>query len=290
MQQRFIGQHPVSPIGLGAMPMSIEGRPDEARSIRTLHAAMDAGITLIDTADAYYRAGELPGHNEELIAKALKTYSGDTGAVLVATKGGHYRSADGGWPVDGRPGQLIEAAKASRSRLGVEAIGLYQLHRPDPGVPFAESIGALQQLLDEGVILAAGVSNVNSEQISQARTLLGRDLVSVQNQFSPVFRDSAEQLWLCTKLGMAFLPWRPLGGLTYDRDDAAIEPFAAMARRHQVSTAALILAWLLSQGPNVIPIPGSTRPETILDSLSSVGVQLSDEEVKALDRSAADAR
>jgi len=285
MPQRYIGTHPVSPIGLGAMPMSIEGRPDQARSVRTIHAALDAGITLIDTADAYYRAGEPPGHNEELIAKALKTYPGDTSAVLVATKGGHYRSADGGWPVDGRPRRLIDAAKASCSRLGVEAIGLYQFHRPDPDVPFAESIGALRQLLDEGVILAAGVSNVDAEQITEARILLGRDLVSVQNQFSPTFREGAETLFVCAELGLAFLPWRPLGGLSYDRDDVAIAPFAAMAERHRVSTAAMILAWLQAQGPNVIPIPGSTRPETILDSLSSVGVRLSEDELAALDSS-----
>lgn len=282
MQQRLIGQRSVSAIGLGAMPMSIEGRPPAERSIRTIHAAIDAGVRLIDTADAYYRAGEQPGHNEELIAAALKGYPA-SGEVLVATKGGHYRSADGDWPVDGRPQHLIAAAKASCRRLGVEAIGLYQLHRPDPSVEFAESIGALRQLLDEGVIVSAGLSNVDAEQIRQAAALLGSRLVSVQNQLSPAFRSSEDELRLAAELGLAFLPWRPLGGLTYGRDDRLIKPFAELARLREVSPAAVVLAWLLAKGPHVIPIPGSTRPETILDSISSAGLRLSTDELRSLD-------
>src|SRR5215469_10226939 len=140
MQQRSIGGTLVSAIGLGGMPMSIEGRPDEDRSIRTIHAALDAGVTLIDTADAYHLHKGETGHNERLIAKALATYGGDTSGVLVATKGGHLRPGDGSWTLDGSPRHLRAAVEASLKALGVDVIGLYQFHRPDPKVPYAESI------------------------------------------------------------------------------------------------------------------------------------------------------
>ena len=143
MRTRKIGQVIVGAIGLGGMPMSIEGRPDEARSIRTIHAALDAGVTLIDTADAYHQHAGETGHNERLIAKALASYAGDASDVLVATKGGHIRPGDGSWTVDGTPGHLRAAAEASLKARGGDAIGLYQFHRPDPEVPYAESIGAL---------------------------------------------------------------------------------------------------------------------------------------------------
>src|SRR4051812_20895756 len=143
MQNRRIGDVQVSAIGLGGMPMSIEGRPDEDRSIRTIHAALDAGITLIDTADAYHMHADEVGHNESLIARALATYGGDTSSVLVATKGGHLRPGDGSWTINGSPDYLKQACEASLKRLGVDAIGLYQHHRTDPNVPYADSIGAL---------------------------------------------------------------------------------------------------------------------------------------------------
>ena len=151
------------------------------------------------------------GHNEELIARALRSYGGDTSAVLVATKGGHLRPGDGSWTQDGRPEYLKEAAKASARRLGVEAIGLYQFHRPDPTVPYADSVGAIRDLLDEGVIELAGISNANIAQIDEANEILGGRLVSVQNQFSPAFRSSLAELEHCAELGIAFLPWSPLG-------------------------------------------------------------------------------
>src|SRR5882757_7332210 len=148
MRYRPLGNLRVGAIGLGAMPLSIEGRPDEERAVATVHAALDAGVTLLDTADSYHLPGEEPGHNERLVARALATYGGDTADVLVATKGGRGRAADGGWTVTGSPRHLKSAAEASLKRLGVEAIGLYQLHKPDPGIPFEESLGALRELLD----------------------------------------------------------------------------------------------------------------------------------------------
>jgi aryl-alcohol dehydrogenase-like predicted oxidoreductase len=213
LPSRLIGMRSVSAIGLGAMPMSIEGRPDEPRSIATIHAALDAGITLIDTADSYHLLEGEVGHNERLIASALATYDGDTSDVLVATKGGHLRPGDGSWTQDGSAKHIIEAAEASRRALGVEAIDLYQFHRPDPSVHFAESVGALNHLLDEGVILAAGLSNVDTDQIEQAMELTDGRIVSVQNQFSPGFRSSLGELRMCADLGLAFLPYSPLGGI-----------------------------------------------------------------------------
>src|SRR5690242_16481122 len=183
MQQRTIGDVQVSAIGLGGMPMSIEGRPDRQRAIATIHAALDSGVTLIDTADAYHLDRTDVGHNESLIAEALASYGGDTSDVLVATKGGHLRPGDGSWTLDGSPEHLRQACEASLKRLGVEAIGLYQFHRPDPSVPYAESIGGLRDLLDEGKVRMAGISNASPDQIRQAQEILGGRLVSVQNEF-----------------------------------------------------------------------------------------------------------
>src|ERR687890_1832434 len=165
MKQRTIGDIQVSAIGLGGMPMSIEGRPDTARSVATVVAALDAGVTLIDTADAYHLHANEVGHNETLIAQALASWGGDTSGVLVATKGGHLRPGDGSWTLDGRPEYLKRACEASLKRLGVDAIGLYQFHRPDPRVPYADSVGTLRELLDEGKIRLAGISNADVEQI-----------------------------------------------------------------------------------------------------------------------------
>ena len=281
---RTIGDVEVSAIGLGGMPMSIEGRPDEERSIATIHAALDTGITLIDTADAYHLTATDVGHNETLIAKALASYGGDTSNVLVATKGGHLRPGDGSWTQDGSPKHLFEAAEASLKRLGVEAIGLYQFHRPDPRVPYADSIGAIRDLLDAGKIRMAGISNANPEQIKQAQEILGGRLVSVQNQFSPAFRSSEPELELCDALGIAFLPWSPLGGISRAGDLAALHPaFHTLAAELGVSPQRLTLAWMLAKSPYVIPIPGSSRPETIRDSYAAIDLQLTADQVAILD-------
>ncbi|MGW3286419.1 aldo/keto reductase [Streptomyces sp. NPDC001002] len=283
MQTRRIGDVEVSAIGLGGMPMSIEGRPDEARSLATLHAALDVGVTLIDTADAYHRDAHEVGHNETLIAKALASHDRG-GEVLVATKGGHLRPGDGSWTLNGSPEYLKEACEASLRRLGVEAIGLYQFHRPDPKVPYAESVGAIRDLLDEGKIRMAGVSNANPEQIRQANEILGGRLVSVQNQFSPAFRSSEPELELCDELGIAFLPWSPLGGITRASElGSTFGPFARIAEDHGVSPQRVCLAWMLAKSPLVVPIPGSSRPETILDSLAATELELSADELSELD-------
>ncbi|MDN3354679.1 aldo/keto reductase [Actinomadura sp. DC4] len=284
MRTRRIGDVQVSAIGLGGMPMSIEGRPDESRSISAVHAALDAGVTLIDTADAYHVGADEVGHNESLIARALATYGGDTSGVLVATKGGHVRPGDGSWQLDGSPAHLKHACEASLKRLGVEAIGLYQYHRPDPAVPYADSIGALRGLLDEGKIRMAGVSNASPDQIREANEILGGRLVSVQNQFSPAYRDSEAELRLCDVLGIAFLPWSPLGGITSAGDlGAEHSAFSQVAKAHDVSPQQVALAWMLAKSPVVVPIPGSSRPETIRDSAQAAELELSPEEFARLD-------
>ena len=283
MQQRRLGSRTVSVIGLGGMPMSIEGRPDEARSVATIHAALDAGVTLIDTADAYHQFADEVGHNEALIAKALSTYGGSTAEVLVATKGGHLRPGDGSWTVDGTPAHLKAAAKASAHRLGVEAIGLYQFHRPDPRVPYTESVGAIGELLDEGVIQLAGISNATTTQIDQAQRVLGGRLASVQNQFSPAFRTSLVELTHCAALGIAFLPWSPLGGISNAAELAARHhPFQQVAAAHGVSVYQVTLAWELALAPVVIPIPGASRPTSIQDSAAAADLVLTPDELTTL--------
>jgi aryl-alcohol dehydrogenase-like predicted oxidoreductase len=290
MKQRVIGDTSVSAIGLGGMPMSIEGRPDERRSVATIHAALEAGVTLIDTADAYHLAAhDEVGHNEELIAKAVREYSGDTSAVLIATKGGHLRPEAGSWAQNGDPAYLKEAAKASAKRLGVEAIGLYQFHRPDPAVPYADSVGALAELLDEGVIRMAGISNATVDQIREANEVLGGRLASVQNRFSPVFRSSEPELELCDEMGIAFLPWSPLGGIGGAADlGTTAEEFAVLARDRDVTPQVVALAWELAKSDVVVPIPGASRPQSILDSVTAATVKLRPEEVARLDASRPD--
>ncbi|MEU8383140.1 aldo/keto reductase [Streptosporangium sp. NPDC048865] len=284
MQTRRIGDVQVSAIGLGGMPMSIEGRPDEQRSVAAIHAALEAGVTLIDTADAYHVGADEVGHNESLIARAVAGYGGDTSDVLIATKGGHVRPGDGSWTLDGSPDHLRKACDASLARLGVEAIGLYQFHRPDPKVPYAESVGAIRDLLDAGKIRFAGVSNADPDQIRLANEILGGRLVSVQNQFSPSFRSSEPELELCAELGIAFLPWSPLGGISQAGElGSRYAVFADVAREHGVSPQQVCLAWMLAKAPVVIPIPGSSRPETIRDSAGAVDVKLSAEEMARLD-------
>jgi aryl-alcohol dehydrogenase-like predicted oxidoreductase len=275
----------VSAIGLGEMPLSLRGRPDEDQAVRTIHTSLDAGVTLIDTADAYCEGPHDVGHGERLTAKALSTYGGDTSNVIVATKGGHLRHEDGGWYVDGRPEYIKRACEASLKALGVAAIGLYQHHRPDPKVAYADTIGALRELLDEGKIRLAGISNANVEQIKLADDILGGRLASVQNQFAPNFRSSEDELDFTNEQGIAFLPYSPLGGIGNAGDiERKFPAFAELARDRGVSPQQLALAWML-KGGNVIPIPGSSRPQTALASAQAADIALSDDEVARLDAS-----
>jgi aryl-alcohol dehydrogenase-like predicted oxidoreductase len=269
----------VFPIGLGAMPMSLSGRPPEERSIRAIHAALDAGVNLIDTADAYSGDDADVGHNERLIAKALRGRRED---VIVATKAGHTRPG-GAWELDGRPEHIRAACEASLEALETDRIDLYQYHRPDPDVPYAETIGAFKELQDEGKIRWIGISNANVEQIEETRAMV--DLVSVQNQLSLEYPYPLEkgEVELCERHGIAFLPWSPLGGIPKAAEAAgAHDAVNEAARTHGVSPQQVALAWLLSLSPVVIPIPGASRPESIQDSVKAVDLELSHEELHAI--------
>jgi len=285
MQQRRIGSRNVGAIGLGEMPMSIEGRPDEARSIATIHAALESGMTLIDTADAYSLGGDDTGHGELLVASALASWGGDRDSVLVATKAGHVRPGGGAWTVNSDPAYLRSAAEASLRRLGVEAIGLYQYHRPDPKVPYEEAVGVFKELMDEGKALMVGISNANVAQIDIARSVLGEGkLVSVQNQFSPFFRSSEGEMRYCGELGIAFLPWSPFGGIGNGAALGREHPeFGRVASEHGASAHQVVLAWMLAKGEHVIPIPGASRPGSARGSAAAADLKLSEEEVALLD-------
>ena len=284
MQLRQIGEVQVSAIGLGGMPMSIEGRPDRERCVATIHAALEAGITLIDTADAYHLYADDVGHNETLIAEALASYGSATDRVLVATKGGHLRPGNGSWTLNGSPGYLKQACEASLKRLGVEAIGLYQFHRPDPRVPYEDSVGAIRDLLDAGKIQMAGISNANPARIRAAQQILGGRLVSVQNEFSPAFRSSEPELRLCDELGIAFLPWSPLGGISSAAALGTRYPnIQRVADELETTPQQVTLAWMLAKSPVVIPIPGSSRPQTIQASAEAARLRLNPDHIALID-------
>lgn len=275
---RTLADAEVFPIGLGAMPLSLKGRPPEDQAIRTIHAALDAGIDLIDTADAYAYDGHDTGHNERLIAKALR---GRRDGVLVATKGGHTRRGQA-WELDGRPEHIRAACEASLRALDTDRIDLYQFHRPDPEVPYAESIGAFKELRDEGKVRWVGVSNASVEQLDQARGIV--EIVSVQNQLAPNFSSpiAKGEVAYAGEHGLAFLPWSPLGGIGRADGTAAVEPVRRAAAAHDVSPQQVVLAWLLALSPVMIPIPGSSRPETTADSARAAELTLSPEEVDAI--------
>jgi aryl-alcohol dehydrogenase-like predicted oxidoreductase len=276
---RQIAGTDVFPIGLGGMPMSLAGRPPEERSIRTIHAALDAGVNLIDTADAYSVDDTDVGHNERLIAKALR---GRRDGVLVATKGGHTRPG-GAWELDGRPEHIRAACEGSLKALETDRIDLYQYHRPDPTVPYAETIGAFKELQDEGKVRWIGISNANVDQIEEACSIA--DVVSVQNQLSLEYTSpiAKGEVTLCEERGIAFLPWSPLGGIPR-ADEAAGSHGAvrAAAEAHGVSPQQVALAWLLALSPAIIPIPGASRPESIEDSVRAVELELSADELEAI--------
>ena len=289
MEQRSIGNDTVgrvsvSAIGLGAMPLSTkEDRPSHDEAVATVHAALDAGVTLIDTADAYSWDEAEFGHNEALVAAALASYGPGTDDVLVATKGGHTREGRE-WGLDGSPSYLRRACEASLARLGVEAIGLYQLHRPDPATPWEVSMAGLRSLFDDGLVRMVGISNASIPQIDSARAVLGEALVSVQNQFSPAYRSSAVELTHCAEHGLAWLPWSPFGGVSAAGSlDAEAPAFAEVAAELGVSVYQVTLAWHLAQADVVVPIPGASRPASIRDSAAATHVTLTDEQLTRLD-------
>lgn len=285
MKPRLLGAGaPAVPaVGYGGMHLSLQDRPPEAQGIAVIQAALDAGVRLIDTADAYCLDATDIGHNERLIAAALRAWSGDRDSVLVATKGGLIRP-DGRWERDGRPEHLRAACERSLRALGVERIALYQLHAPDPEVPFQESVGALAELRREGKLRWVGLSNVSVAQIRAAEKIV--PVASVQNRLNPFFRESLEDgvVRYCTERGLGFLAYSPTGGGRLNRKLPEHPVLRPMAARLGVSAHALVLGWVLSRSPAVIAIPSARRVAHALDSVGAGKLELSPEDLAIIDR------
>ncbi|MDN5725881.1 MAG: aldo/keto reductase, partial [Propionibacteriales bacterium] len=271
MQQRQLGPFTVSAIGLGAMPFSMGNneKPSRERAIATVHAALDAGVTYIDTADIYAPSAAEMGHNEEIIAAALQSYGSSIDDVVVGTKAGITRGAGETWGRDASPEYLRAAVEKALKLLGTETLDLFQYHRPDRTLPYGEVVSTLAALRDEGKIRAVGISNANIEEIDVAIEVLGSGgLASVQNEFSPTFRSSLDELKHCAEHDIAFLPWSPLGGTGKGSKDMGTNfpEFTEIGEAHGVGPQQVALAWELSLSDTVIPIPGASRPESITDS------------------------
>ena len=289
MQTRTLGNQQVGAIGLGLMTFDQTGTQPRQQLLDTVTAALDAGVTLFDSADAYGPGDEkgagAQGENERLIASILDEL-GVRDQVLLATKGGHVRTDGGKWEVDSSAAHLKKAVDDSLQRIGVEQIFLWQHHRPDPKVPYDDVIGTLKEIADSGKVAHIGLSNADPDQIRAAHAVLGDSLVSVQNQFSPAFRSSKPEIDVCDELGLAFLPWSPLGGLSNAKELADKHPaFAEIAADRGVSAQQVALAWELAQSPVVIPIPGAKRPSSITDSAAAADLELTDDELARLDAS-----
>jgi aryl-alcohol dehydrogenase-like predicted oxidoreductase len=273
----------VSVIGYGGMHLSIDGRPAEVEGIAAIHASLDAGVTLIDTADVYCLDQTEIGHNERLIARALASWRGPRGRILVATKGGLIRP-EGRWERDARPERLQRACERSLKALGVEAIELYQLHAPDHQVPFADSIGALADMQRAGWIRRVGLSNVSVAQIKEAEAIVQVD--SVQNRLNPFFREAIIDgvVAHCAARGIAFLAYSPTGGGRLTRKIPQHPAARAVAERRGISPHQAVLAWVLAQGPTVIAIPSSRRVEHAIDGAGAGSVSLTPADLAEIDR------
>jgi pyridoxine 4-dehydrogenase len=268
------GDLEVRRLGFGAMRLTgpgITGRPDDEDTARAvLRRAVELGVNHVDTADAYG-----PFVNEELIAEALHPYPDD---LVIATKGGLVRTGAGGdWPKDGRPEHLKRACEQSLERLRVERIDVYYLHRPDPDVPYEESVGALKELRDEGKIRHVAVSNVNMERLALARGIV--DVAAVQNQYSLTDRRAQDVLDECEQNGIGFVPWAPL-------DAGALAPggpVEQVAERHGATPMQIALAWLLHVSPAMLPIPGTGSLVHLEENIAAAEIELSAEDMRALD-------
>lgn len=286
MEMRTLGSQQVGAIGLGLMTFDQDGEQPRQQLLDTITAALEAGVTLFDTADAYgdgaLGAGA-QGANERLVASLLDEL-GVREHVVLATKGGHVRTDHGLWATDSTADHLRGAVDASLQRLGVEQIQLWQHHRPSSRTPYEEVVGTLAEIAESGKVAAVGISNANPEQIRLAHDALGDRLVSVQNQLNPTFRSSLPEVELCAELGLAFLAWSPLGGSGSAKDLATEHPaFGEVAGDHGVSAQQVALAWELAQSPTVIPIPGAKRPESARDSAAAAGLALSQSDLRRLE-------
>lgn len=261
----------VNRLGFGAMRLTGPGVWGEPRDLegsrRVLRRALELGIDFIDTADSYG-----PDVNERLIAATLRPYPA---GLVIATKGGQVRPGPGQWEPDGRPEHLRAALEGSLGRLGVERVDLYQLHRPDPEVPFEESVGTLADLRNEGKIRLIGLSNVTTEQLTAALAMT--PIASVQNRYSLFDRDSEDVLRLCTELGLAFIPWRPLGS-----EPAAAGAIDEVAKERGATPTQIALVWLLARSPRMLPIPGTSSVAHLEENVAAAAIELSPDDVRRL--------
>jgi aryl-alcohol dehydrogenase-like predicted oxidoreductase len=268
------GDIAVHRLGFGAMRITgkgIWGEPaDRAEVLRTLRRLPELGINFVDTADSYG-----PNVSEALIREALHPYSG----MLIATKAGLTRSGPDIWTPLGRPDYLIQQAHASLQRLGVEQIGLWQLHRIDPNVPRDEQFGAIKSLLDAGTIRHAGLSEVSVEDIEAASKVF--PVATVQNRYNLVDRGSEAVLDYCQSHGIGFIPWFPLAAGDLAKPGSILD---SIAHEHEVAPAQVALAWVLKRSPVMLPIPGTSKVSHLEENVAAVGIVLSDEEFEALDR------
>jgi aryl-alcohol dehydrogenase-like predicted oxidoreductase len=269
-------------IGLGCMRLSTSPDRDPANGIRVIHAALNAGVRLLDTADVYCHDENDIGHNERLIAEALRTWSGDRSAVEIATKGG-MRRPNGAWVPDGRATHLKQACAASLAALGADTIDLYQLHVVDPRVPFLTSVRALASLQRDGLIRRVGLSNVNVSQIKAARDAV--DIDAVQVPLSVVDDEYLRNgvVEYCTDNGIRVLAYRPLGGAKHAKALGKHEVLAGIAHVHGVGVQEIALAWLCDLSPTIVPIPGPTKPENAIAIARAAAMRLSEHDRAALD-------
>ena len=262
----------VNRIGFGAMRLcgpNVWGPPrDRAHALRVLRRAYELGCNFFDTADSYG-----PHIDEELIAAALHPYPKD---LVIATKGGLTRPRPSRWDEDGRPEHLRQALEGSLKRLKLERIDLYQLHAPDPNVPFEESMGALAQFQREGKVRHVGVSNVSIKQLEQARKIV--NLVSVQNEYNLDNRRSEDVLTACERLKLAFLPWFPLGAGNALRTTKV----KTLAKKLAATPAQVAIAWLLKRSPVMLPIPGTSSLEHLEENVQAAKLELADADFKML--------
>jgi len=281
MQYRRLGPDGplVSAVGLGGMLLSISGRPPEDQGLAVIRAALDVGVTFIDTADCYCLGERDLHHNEKLIAKALLGRKQD---VVVATKCG-CRRPGGAWTVDGSPAHLTQAAHASLDALRRDCLDLLQLHAPDSRVPFAESVGALARLREEGKVRRVGLCNVTVAQIEEASRIV--PIASVQNRWNVGDRspETSGVLDHCTRRGLAFIPYSPFGGTLGAPALSKHRHLGEEGRRRRMSPYRLLLAWMLAKSPVVIPIPGARRVESIVEDAAAAGEHLTDEALKAVE-------
>lgn len=269
------GEVGVNRLGCGAMRVTgpgVWGPPEDPEEcLATLRDVPELGIDLIDTADSYG-----PLVSEPMIAEALYPYPD---GLVIATKGGQARPGPNRWVPLGRPEYLIQQVQMSLRLLRVEQIALWQLHRIDPKVPRDEQFGAIRQMLDEGLIRLAGLSEVGIEEIEAARKVF--PVASVQNRYSFTYRQHEAVLDHCEAHGIAFIPWRPIEGGGPTNDDS---PLAAAARRHHATPAQVAIAWLLKRSPVVLPIPGTSKRAHLVENVAAAGIELSQEEFEAIGR------